>query len=51
MADRVGGIGFDSRTKKNKTLMEMQKDPTKKLTEDDISKLEGVGIEDLKYLD
>lgn len=49
MADRVGGLGSEQRA--NKTLIEMQKDPSSKLTEKDLSKLEGVGIEDLKYMD
>ena len=51
MADRVGGLGSDSRTRVNKALVDMMKDPTKNLNEKDLSQLEGVGIEDLKYLD
>jgi hypothetical protein len=50
MADRVGGLGSDSRTKVNKQLVEMMRDSTKN-NEKELTKLEGVGIEDLKYLD
>lgn len=56
MADRVGGLGFEQRITMNKKLIELQRDSKKgggsgKDQERDINQLEGIGIEDTKYLD
>lgn len=45
--DRVGGIGFEQRTKQSKGSLNNQ-DLKKSI---DLNQLEGVGIDDLKYLD
>lgn len=51
IADRVGGLGFEQRITTNKKLIELQRDPKSKKVEKDINLLEGLGTEDVKYLD
>ena len=45
----MGGLGSDTRKQVNKQLVEMLKDSSK--TEKAVSKMEGIGMEDLKYID
>lgn len=42
-ADRVGGLGFESKGKNGKD--------EKKINSEELNKIGGVGLDDLKYLD